>query len=240
MINAWYIQTIPSASYKIPYDISYTIKASDIIGYITPATQSFTALQPARNVGVIYEEEKFGVLIYDIYGRLTYPDNWDTANNSKAVGVAIVTDDCRFVVAKSNIDISEWGGQGTDISTLTNYASKVSAATDFDGVNNTSKIIAALGSDNAAGGCAAYTFPNGETGYLGAAGEWQVARQNKNALNSALTLIDGTTMNEGGYWTSTECSNNIAWNQWFDDDSNLGEYNKYNDFYVRAFATLHS
>lgn len=239
-------QTTPSETYKIPYGTSYIVKASDVSGYTTPFEQSFTASQPSRNVDVVYEEEKFGVLIYDIDGKLTYPENWNTANNSKAVGVAILTDSCRFVVAKEDVSSSYvyWGGYGTDISTLTSYTSESNAATDFDGVNNTAKIITAIGNTNdgyrdgtAAGDCAAYTFPNGKTGYLGAAGEWKVARQNKAALNSALTLIGGTTMTEWGYWTSTEYNSAYAWYQWFDEyQSNLSQYAKYSDSYIRAFT----
>ena len=188
-----------------------------------------------------------GLYIYDTDGRFTLPENWNTINNSKAVGVAILIDDCRFVVAKEDISTSaiRWGGYGTDISTLTNYTSDTDAATDFDGVNNTAKIIEAIGNSNdsyrdgtAAGDCAAYTFPNGKTGYLGAAGEWQVARQNKEDLNSALTLIGGTTMTEGAYWTSTEYSRYPAWLQWFDSRSYLNNYSKYNYLYVRAFLSI--
>jgi hypothetical protein len=163
------------------------------------------------------------------------------------VGVAILTDDCRFVVAKEDISDNtiRWGGYETDISTLTDYTNEANAATDFGGVNNTSKIIAAIGNSNdgyrdgtAAGDCAAYTFPNGKTGYLGAAGEWEVARQNKEDLNSALTLIGGTTMKEGYYWTSTEYSSNRAWDQYFDSYSNLRNFNKIYISYVRAFLAL--
>lgn len=188
-----------------------------------------------------------GIYIYDTDGRFTLPENWNTTNNSKAVGVAILTDDCRFIVAKEDAKSSYvyWGGYGTDISTLMNYTDAASAATDFDGVNNTAKIIAAIGNSNddsrdgtAAGDCAAYTFPNGKTGYLGAAGEWQVARQNKEDLNSALTLIGGTTMKESDYWTSTEYSSKFAWHQWFDSDSFLEDYYKGNDACVRAFLAL--
>lgn len=191
-----------------------------------------------------------GLYIYDINGNFTLPENWNTANNSKAVGVAILTDACKFVVAKEDISTStiHWGGYGTDISTLTNYTDEALAATDFDGVNNTSKIIAAIGNSNdgyrdgtAAGDCAAYTFPNGKTGYLGAAGEWQVARQNKEDLNSALTLIGGTTMKESYYWTSTEYSSGSAWYQSFGSRSFLGYYGKgsYTLYdYVRAFLAL--
>ena len=187
-----------------------------------------------------------GLYIYDINGNFTLPDNWNTSNNIKAVGVAILTDDCRFVVAKEDISTIHWGGYGTDISTLTNYTSDTDAATDFDGVNNTAKIIAAIGNSNdgyrggtVAGDCAAYTFPNGKTGYLGAAGEWQLARSYKDELNSALELIGGTKMAEGGYWTSTEYSNNRAWTQGFGSNSYLDYYRKDRNYhYVRAFLAI--
>ena len=236
-----------SYSISIPYDTEYIVSASSVDGYITPANQAFTASKSLRNVDVVYSEEKFGVLIYDIDGKLTNPDDWNTTNNSRAVGVAILTDDCRFVVAKENAKSSYvyWGGYDTDISTLTNYTDVANAATEFNGVNNTSKIIAAIGNTNdgyrdgtAAGDCAAYIFPNGKTGYLGAAGEWQVARQNKEDLNSALTLIGGTTMKENAYWTSTESSSSLAWYQWFDSDSNLGSGIKRTTRYVRAFLAI--
>lgn len=128
----------------------------------------------------VLEEEPSGVYIYDINGKYILPSEWDTSRNDEAVGVAILTDDCRFVVAKEDAKSSDvyWGGYGTDISTLTNYTSDTEVATDFDGVNNTSNIIAVIGNNNdgyrdgsAAGDCAAYTFLNGKTGYLGAAGE---------------------------------------------------------------------
>lgn len=179
--------------------------------------------------------------IYDIDGNFTLPNNWNTANNNKAVGVAILSDDCKFVVAKEDIGANTWGGYGVDISGLTNYDYN-NVATDFDGVNNTSKIIAALGSSNAAGDCAAYVFPNGKTGYLGAAGEFQVAGQNQDDLNSVLTLIGGTEMSYNIYWTSTETNEHLAWYYLFDDsNSDLNYYNKEGDFSiyaVRAFLAL--
>lgn len=246
--NVMYTQNTSNATYDIPYGTSYTIKASQVDGYITPPAQTYVATQPTRNVDVVYGEGKFGVLIYDIDGKLTNPDDWNTTNNSKAVGVAILTDSCEFVVAKEDARSSyvEWGGYGTDISTLTNYTYAASATTDFDGVNNTSKIIAAIGNSNdgyrdgtAAGDCAAYTFPNGQKGYLGAAGEWQIARQNKDALNNALTLIGGTTMKESAYCTSTEYSSGIAWYQCFDSGSYLDYIGKnLDDIYVRAFTPV--
>lgn len=39
-----------------------------------------------------------GVYIYDNEGKLTVPDNWNASNNSKAVGVAVISDNCSFVI----------------------------------------------------------------------------------------------------------------------------------------------
>ena len=182
-----------------------------------------------------------GLYIYDIDGKFTLPENWNTANNSKAVGVAILGDDCRFVVAKEDIGQKSWGGYGTDIASLTNYSSQTEAAKDFAGVTNTRLIIEALGVGNApaAEACASYTFSNGQTGYLGAAGEWKLARSYKDELNSALELIGGTKMAESYYWTSTEYSSIIAWYQCFDSNSRLnGDYKDRNLGYVRAFLAI--
>jgi hypothetical protein len=193
---------------------------------------------------MIYEEIKLGVFIQGVSGKLYETDAW--ANQETPNGIAILTDNCRFVVAKQNCGRTLWGGYGTDIPTLTNYEYEDGAITDFDGVNNTSKIIAAIGNSNdgyrdgtAAGDCAAYTFPNGKPGYLGAAGEWQVARQNKEDLNSALTLIDGTKMAEDYYWTSTECDSDSAWRQLFDSNNNVDtNYKGFGYHYnIRAFLS---
>lgn len=181
-----------------------------------------------------------GVFIYDINGKYILPSEWDTNRNEEAVGVAILTDNCKFVVAKEDAKSSyvSYGGYGTDILTLTNYANATSAATDFDGVNNTSKIITALGSSNTAGYCAEYIFPNEKTGYLGAAGEWKLAHSYKSELNSALKLIGGISMTEGEYWTSTKHSSNDVWIQNFGNGGSLGSLDKGSYRYVRAFLAI--
>lgn len=159
--------------------------------------------------------------------------------------MAILTDDCRFVVAKEDTGQKRWGGYGIDIASLTNYTSSTEAAKDFAGITNTQVIIDAIGQTNdgyragsAAQDCVDYIFPNGQAGYLGAAGEWKLARSYKDELNSALELIGGTKMDESYYWTSTEYSSNDAWNQFFDSLSTLNHIRKKNGSYVRAFLAL--
>ena len=180
-----------------------------------------------------------GVYIYDINGKYTLPSEWDTSRNEEAVGVAILTDDCSFVVAKEDIGQKTWGGYGTDTASLTNY-SQTEAAKDFAGVTNTRLIIEALGVGNApaAEACASYSFLNGQTGYLGAAGEWKLARSYKDELNSALELIGGTKMAESYYWASTEVDSSSAWGLYFASSSTMNPGVKYGNRYVRAFLAI--
>ncbi|MBO7211707.1 MAG: hypothetical protein J6V44_11985 [Methanobrevibacter sp.] len=53
-----------------------------------------------------------GVFIYDINGKYILPSEWDTSRNNEAVGVAILGDNCKFVVAKEDATPSfvSWGG----------------------------------------------------------------------------------------------------------------------------------
>lgn len=245
--NVMYTQNTSNATYDIPYGTSYTIKASQVDGYITPPAQTYIASQPTRNVDVVYGEEKIGVLIYDIYGNLTNPDNWDTNNNGKAVGVAVITENCSFVIAKEDALSSNayWGGNETDIATLTNYSNASDAAVDFDGIGNTDKIIASIGNTHdgyrtgsAAEDCRTYVFPNGVKGYLGSAGEWQAVCENEGVVDSTLAIIDGVLMGDR-YWTSSESDSERAFHLWLGSGAKgLAIDYKYYSFRVRAFTPV--
>lgn len=50
-------QTTASKTYKVPYGTNYTVSASAVDGYTTPASQSFTANSVARTVTVTYYEQ---------------------------------------------------------------------------------------------------------------------------------------------------------------------------------------
>ena len=52
-----------------------------------------------------------GTYIYDTDGKFTSVSSWKTSNNSKAVGVAIINDNCKYVIAKNDIGVAErFGG----------------------------------------------------------------------------------------------------------------------------------
>ena len=216
-------QTATSQQHKIPYGTSYTVSAGNVNGYTAPSNQQFTANQNTRTVTVAYTEITNGVFIYDNQGNLTPVSSWNAGNNSKALGVAVITEDCEFVISKSlpMKNAIEWGGYGTDISELTNYSNSSSAQNDFNGQSNTNTILLNLGTstDIAAGYCRSQSL-NGKTGYLPAAGELYVMWENKSDINSALQKIGASTIDSafnnlytGSHypWSSTEYSSDYAW-----------------------------
>ena len=161
-----------------------------------------------------------GVYIYSNDGKLYNPDDWDTANNDSAVGVVVVTDDCKFAITKGEKPRRAWSIAlyGTDISGLINYDDKSQAVTDFNGENNTA-IISTGSSENATNNAAYYCYTQAISisgrgtvyGYLPALGELQAAYNNKSVIDSAMNLIDGTTIPTYRLWSSTEYSSNHAW-----------------------------
>ena len=185
-----------------------------------------------------------GIYIEDVEGYLYTEDEW---NGSKtANGIAVLTDNCRFVIALQDAYTStcRWGGYGKTVSGIVTTTNSSTAQADYAGYSNTDTIISALNGyyDNyvtgapAAEYCKAFTFPDGNKGYLGAAGEWKVILDNKASIVSALSKCGGSAM-KNYYWTSTQSSSN---NSWCIDYDSLTRSNKRNSYYARAFTTLKS
>lgn len=236
-------QTTSPKVYKIPFGTSYNISASNIKGYNTPATQSFTANQVSRSVTMTYTKIANGVYICDSDGKLTAVGSWNTNNNSKAVGVAVVSDKCSFIIDKKNSTSSiQWGKSGTDVPGLSNITDSTKARLDYDGNSNTDKIISTLGSIEgiAAGWCRSKSINIGgknRKGYLPALGEWQTAYNNKSQVDSALSKIGGTAMFADYHWASTEFSSDTAWLlRW--DSGNVFSLDKYDASYCRPWYVL--
>ncbi len=228
-------------SVKVPFGTSYTVSANSKDGYSTPSTQTFTANQATRSVTLTYTYAPTGVYILDTDSNLTTAANWNTANNSKAVGVFVGTDNCKFVIAPEDSgDTLTWGGYGTTISGIVTTADSSTAKKDYAGSANTDKIISQLGASNApvANYCKSYTFKNGKSGYLWSLGEMQAAYDNKSAINTALSKIGATAMNTSYYhWTSTQYSSASAWIlRWY--DGNVDYYSKGSYTYVRAVCAF--
>lgn len=184
----------------------------------------------------------YGVFIYDTNGNLTKPEEWDTANNDLAVGVAVIDECCSFVIGKEPYFNKEWSSQlyGTDVSGILSTIHSPIAHTDYAGEAN-SAIVRGLtsGEDNIFNLAYSKTITvNGTTlyGYVGALGEYTTATNNINEIDSALSKIGGTSISSGYYWTSTQHSSNNAWNITL--SGNDVNNDKRNSNYVRAFYHL--
>lgn len=190
-----------------------------------------------------------GVYIQHIDGNLYLEDEWTAGGftNDQANGVAVVSDEAKFVIAKANAsDSRQWSAEGKLVTDIVTVGNNAGAILDYDGAGNTSKIIEQMSgyTDSygvvgapAAEACAAYTFPNGKKGYLAAAGEWQLAYNNKAAIVSAMSLIGGTAITLGNLWSSTQCNIDLAWRfNWA--NGSISNYYKYNTHTPRAFSTL--
>lgn len=188
-----------------------------------------------------------GVYIYDNTNNLTISTEWDTNNNNNAVGVAVISNKCKFVIDKSNVYDNFWvNAIDIDIPDLTNYTSWESASSkDFDGNSNTTKIIKAYGSGNAT--AADYCRSKSITvdgvaryGYLPSAAEIQIAYNNKKEVDTALSKINGKAMSTSKYsWTSTEYDLEKAWLLNWSDGSTKTNYKfEAGFFHIRPFYII--
>ena len=186
----------------------------------------------------------YGVFIYDTNGNLTKPEEWNTANNDLAVGVAVIDENCSFVIGKTqNNNGIAWSSKlfGTDVSGIVTTEESSIALTDYAGEAN-SAIVRGLtsGENNAFNWAYSNTITVDGTilhGYIGALGEWQTAYNNKSSIDSALSKIGGTAMNTGNHWTSTQASPTNAWCLTWGNGV-VGGSTKDSSNYVRAFYPL--
>lgn len=211
---------------KIPFGKTYDIVASARAGFDTPKKLSFTASQAVRNVPVVYKKISLGVFILGTDGRLYSKSEWNKPNSS-AVGVVVLTNECKFVVSKDSRYTSNWSeGSLHLVNGVTTTTSSFSAAEDYKGVKNTEVIVLEYGTDYAyaAQQCSSFTFNNGKKGYLGAAGEWKKVFNNLSEVNQCMSTIGGQEIsNLINYWTSTQCRGDTAW---VVKKGNLSEYEK--------------
>lgn len=226
---------------KIPFGKAYDIVASARVGFDTPKKQSFTASQATRNVTVVYKKISLGVFILDTNGNFVIRSEWSTSNNSKAVGVAVLTNNCKFVIAPTQSNSTlVWAPHGAQDSVpgVTTITSTSNAKKDYKGVSNSSALVSKYKAtiNYAAGWCKNFSFKNGKEGYLGACGEWQEAYNNKAEIDACMSLIGGTAITSSYYWTSSQYNNANAWNLSWTGSVNNNIKNR--TYFVRAFAAL--
>ena len=201
---------------------------------VAPFSTSFT-------VGVTTPST--GVYAYYADGSMS------TTGTSTAIGVAVITSNCAFVIDKTNIPRADgsatvyYGGYNKDLTGAAMITTDATTATtDFRGQQNSFNIAAACSgyADGYRTGSAAEDCQsrfNGK-GYLGSVGEWNDAYQNKTAVNSMMSAIGGTAITESTYWTSTLYNTStyswgLGWGY-----GTVVNLDRINSRSVRAFAAL--
>ncbi len=148
----------------------------------------------------------------------------------------------RLVVSLTETPV-EWGGYGTDISSLYNYLGSDPALTDFSGKENTTKIMEVLGNKTsiAAGYCYNYNTSGTTAGqwYLPAAGElYYSIVANRTLVNDGLTYSGGTPILQGSWrGSSTEFSELYYWDV-NPIDGTVGNHHKYGTPLIRCMLSF--
>lgn len=162
-----------------------------------------------------------GFYIYTTNDKFVEASDWDTSNNDNAVGIAVINNGHNFVIDKTLITTSGYyGGFRLDIEDIITYDIN-DATNDFNGYNNTQVMYNVLKDytdelDYCTGTIATdvvnKTYPNGQSGYIGAAGEWQIVLDNLTEIESMLSLIGGTLLDyqQGEYGTTYQTSTEVG------------------------------
>ena len=193
---------------KVAGGAAVKVCVSDITGYKTPPTQSFlTDFGNTRNIIIKYTHMPIGVFILDTDNNLTKADDWNIANNGKAVGVYVGDGVHSFVISAQETLSLKWSGndfyQKLDIVESEDFDV---AVLDYAGEANTDKIsVYASGTCPlpAVKYCRDTQFKNGKQGYLWSLGEAYIAQGKRDEINAAIDKLGGTRMTEEQYYTST-------------------------------------
>ncbi len=223
--------------FDIPIGIEYTVILSDERNYKTPPSQTFIANSTTETqiINMQYQTMKLGVYVQGVSGQL-YTE-WD--NQEAPNGIAVISDNCNFVMALSCQINKSWGPYSV-IPNIATTQEISEAVLDYKGQHNTRQIISEIASsqtDYSAQYCSNFTFPNGKKGYLGAAGEWQAVFDNLDKITELLDLCGGDYTDYESAWSSTQAGYSTAWGlRW---DTGIRTYPKNNVPNTRPFTTLY-
>lgn len=195
-----------SIEHKVPFDTNYSISVDGKSGYTLPASQSFNANQSSRNVSIVYKAIQLGVFIQGVSGKLYTSAQW--ANQETPNGIAVLTEECQFVMGLRTMDktYSISGVGDTDLINGIVASTDINIAKlDLNGYNNTELMIEATNNNTAyaAYNCKEYTFPNGQKGYLGSAGEWNIILNNFTEIEGLLTACGIELFDDFQYYSLT-------------------------------------
>ena len=174
----------------------------------------------------------------DNYPLMVKPHKWTSYQTSGEIaeGVVVVEGGKVLVVAPTESTTTLLWSSAAVSGGGTTTTDRVTAMNDWNGKANTAAQIThseASGTGYAPGFCHAYSRVNangqGLTAgkwWLPSMGEMMMIYANMKKINYALSLISGATkLSEDWYWTSTECSADIAWILYLYDGL-MGNYTK--------------
>lgn len=160
-------------------------------------------------------KDEVRIAYYDSNNNLATAD-W-TSSVSNPIGVAVIDGGRRLIVALDQQVSKKWGsasGSGGAVTTT----NRDTADQDFDGKENTSKIMSSStykndSTDYAVSYCHSYAKGNHGAGkwWLPSLGELGIIFKYFEPINNALAKIGGTPLDRATYWSSTEYSTSNAW-----------------------------
>ena len=219
-------KTVEAGVHKLNIKQGCTMKITPAaLDNYTAEPMEFTWSGFQKDVNFVYSKGP-GVYIQHIDGSLYTGDEWTAGGyaNDVANGVAVVTSEFSYVVAKEHDteNGTPWGAN-IYIADETYYGTTDKSYTYFDASTFTNKIIETLSGqtgDNGITGapafelCNNYIFPNGKRGYLGCLAEISNIKSNITKINNLLATIGGVSLLKSGskyYWSSTMYSTNDVW-----------------------------
>lgn len=183
-----------------------------------------------------------GTYILGTDNELYTKEEWATQSkvSSDAVGVAVVEPETQFVISPTESSSALfWGGAGTVVNGIVTTSDDNVIKNDFKGKYNTEQIVSQLGTSStyAANYCQGVLFSNGQKGYLGAAGQWQMVNNNKTDVDEYMLLIGGTPLAKDFYPASTQWNSYYHWG-YYPAAKVVVKGDKNSSYYTRAFADI--
>lgn len=190
---------------------------------------------------VLYNAVPNGFYIEHIDSTLYTLNEWETAGfeGDLANGVAVITDDCRFVISKEDAATSvEWSNSKNIVQGVTIATNNEESYTDYEGKSNTLAMLID-GNQPVANACDEYVFPNGKRGYLPAQGEWKTVFENITSVRKLLSAIGAEPITQKNLWSSTQYSEEKAFECYLENyGATWATDKKQTRYYARAFTTL--
>ena len=202
---------------KCPFGNAWNCTLTDIKNKVTEITNKVTEIENK----ITTMEMKDCVIGSIFYSDKTCSSGVVVANKTP-IGVVIDSDGSGhgLIMSLGSIGTYNWGGYGTDASTLQNFLSFSDASQDLASCENTQKIIALGDKDVYPAAWAAHEYKTEGTNAgdwcLPAAGVMSKIGHNLDLINTGYTLVGDINISERIYmWSSSEYDSEHAWFSYF-------------------------